>query len=231
MTRQYWFLIFLILTSKFAFSQTKNELWSRVLVNHSFNKKWSLDFDYNYRWQTDENNNALFSNKLLDAWRFVVTYRVNEHFLLNLTPISIWNSSGLILQEQDKYRLPSREKRWILNMEYILPINKSVNFQVRYGNEYRVFVNSESFRMRLRPLINYTSAKKQGLRVHGEILTNIYGNPNGFLDQYRATMDFTQPINKAFRILVGYTYNHRPKTSSRSAIDENIFLFTTALSI
>jgi hypothetical protein len=222
-----------ILTCCQTWSQLKTELWTRILIGHEFNKKFSIEGDYQYRWQTDHNNQNLFDNKLGELRRMNFIYRLNENFVFGLAPFSNFKNHKLILNQGDELAPPSNEFRHILNIEYSKSINSKAIFQIRSSNEYRTFTTSSTkiFRTRVRAGIRYNLNNQHSFRLANEVLLNAYSQDARFFDQYRIISDYFFRIYKNYRFNVAHILNFRKRKDQDKIIYENIINLGTLWSI
>lgn len=217
-----YFLIFLGLVSKTLQAQSYHHttLWSRVLVSKQINTKWFVSAENMLRRQNNFQNSKynFLENKLLDAQRIVVAYRINK-WQFAFAP-SRWHAYQIIGKPEDLERKPTTEWRFTPTVEFFQPIKKG-NLSWRTQYEYRYFADRTTGRFRQRFQYRWAVNQKNDLLVGNEFLWGAFPNSSKRFEQNQLNFLWFPKIAKHLEAEFGYRYVFRRRRNSDETDNEN----------
>lgn len=200
------FVVVLLLSAhQTTWAQTNHGAWLRLDVRHDIGKHWNLDIDWQYRRINAVDNSDFLSQNHVNATRFFVNYKLNQHHIIGLMPMSFFK----IYQQSASDKIqPSREElRFAVLHNWIVNKGK-FQFMLRSMLEYRLLLqNTPKWRPRERLSLRYFHDKHWSIGVSDEQLFNVQNlNANNWFDQNRVAASTIYQMNKHLGFELGYFY-------------------------
>lgn len=219
-------IVLLLNAYQTTWAQTNHGAWLRLDVRHDIGKHWNLNIDWQYRRINALDNIDFLSQNHLNAARFYINYKINDHHVIGLMPLSFFKIYQQSLS--DKIQTSREEIRFAAVHNWILT-NGKFQFMLRDMIEYRQLLqNTSKWRFRERLSLRYFNDEHWSIGVSDEQLFNMQNiNANNWFDQNRFIVSTIYQMNKYIGFELGYFYQWQqlPNKSNYQQLDNVMLSF------
>ncbi len=220
-----------LLVAQTIYGQQHNNIWFRGTLSYAANKKLKIDNEVQHRRQNGWNNENLFDNKLMFAYRIWLHYQHNEDVSFSVSPFAYFSNYKIIQKQADEIAKPTTEIRFSAAVDMLHNITKKLYLLDRTAIEYRIFDSKQAdiTRLRNRFGLRYDIHPKLKISVYDELLFNLSGSTQAhFFDHDRLGLNVAYKALSYIKFDVGYIYISRlPLTNTEKLHEHNVFVNMT----
>ncbi|AEA44983.1 DUF2490 domain-containing protein [Fluviicola taffensis] len=225
----YWFRKLLITAMWISIVQNLQaqhhyNAWFRGTLSIPVGEKFKIVNEFQHRRQNGFENENIFDNNLMFAYRNWVHYQHSEDVKFSISPFAYFSNYKIIQEQADETAIPNSEIRFSVAVELQHEILKNFYIVDRSALEYRIFDNHQSdiTRLRNRFGIRYDFTRKLKVSIFDELLFNLSGTTHHhFFDHDRLGLNIEYKLLPNLKFDIGYMHITRLSLASTTKGHEN----------